>query len=311
MKLNKPKFWDYKKLNFLGILLLPLTFPIIINNFILKIRTKKKSSKIKSICVGNIYIGGTGKTPLSIEIVRILKKFNLAPVLIKKFYKDQIDEINLINSKNIEIIKNSSRYIALKEAEERGFKSIVLDDGFQDHSIYKDLSILCFNEKQLIGNGFTIPAGPLREPLSALRRSKIILINGKKNEDFENKIKSINNEINIFYSKYIAQNSHKFLNENILAFAGIGNPENFFDLLKENNINVEKKISFPDHYNYSKKELDKLLKISKENNLKLLTTEKDFFRIKHFNITDIDYLTIKLEIINEELFEKELKKHLI
>ena len=310
MQLKKPLFWS-KNNNLYSFILFPFSLLIQLLFFFKNIFLKTKKISIPVICVGNIYIGGTGKTPLSIEIVRILKKFNLAPVLIKKFYKDQIDEINLINSKNIEIIKNSSRYIALKEAEERGFKSIVLDDGFQDHSIYKDLSILCFNEKQLIGNGFTIPAGPLREPLSALRRSKIILINGKKNEDFENKIKSINNEINIFYSKYIAQNSHKFLNENILAFAGIGNPENFFDLLKENNINVEKKISFPDHYNYSKKELDKLLKISKENNLKLLTTEKDFFRIKHFNTIDIDYLTIKLEIINEELFEKELKRHLI
>ena len=310
MKLKKPLFWS-KNNNLYSFILFPFSLLIQLLFFLKNIFLKTKKISIPVICVGNIYIGGTGKTPLSIEIVRILKKFNMAPVLVKKFYTDQFDEIDLINSKNIEIIKNSSRYIALKEAEERGFKSVVLDDGFQDHSIYKDLSILCFNEKQLIGNGFTIPAGPLREPLSALRRSKIILINGKKNEDFENKIKSINNEINIFYSKYIAQNSHKFLNENILAFAGIGNPENFFDLLKENNINVEKKISFPDHYNYSKKELDKLLKISKENNLKLLTTEKDFFRIKHFNTTDIDYLTIKLEIINEELFEKELKKHLI
>ncbi|MGA0811692.1 MAG: tetraacyldisaccharide 4'-kinase [Pelagibacteraceae bacterium] len=310
MKLKKPLFWS-KNNNLFSFILFPFSLLIQLLFFFKNFFLKTKKISIPVICVGNIYLGGTGKTPLSIEIVRILKKFNMAPVLVKKFYTDQFDEIDLINSKNIEIIKNSSRYIALKEAEERGFKSIVLDDGFQDHSIYKDLSILCFNEKQLIGNGFTIPAGPLREPLSALRRSKIILINGKKNEDFENKIKSINNEINIFYSKYIAQNSHKFLNENILAFAGIGNPENFFDLLKENNINVEKKISFPDHYNYSKKELDKLLKISKENNLKLLTTEKDFFRIKHFNITDIDYLTIKLEIINEELFEKELKKHLI
>ena len=310
MKLKKPLFWS-KNNNLYSFILFPFSLLIQLLFFFKNIFLKTKKISIPVICVGNIYLGGTGKTPLSIEIVRILKKFNMAPVLVKKFYTDQFDEIDLINSKNIEIIKNSSRYIALKEAEERGFKSIVLDDGFQDHSIYKDLSILCFNEKQLIGNGFTIPAGPLREPLSALRRSKIILINGKKNEDFENKIKSINNEINIFYSKYIAQNSNKFLNENILAFAGIGNPENFFDLLKENNINVEKKISFPDHYNYSKKELDKLLKISKENNLKLLTTEKDFFRIKHFNTTDIDYLTIKLEIINEELFEKELKKHLI
>ena len=310
MKLKKPLFWS-KNNNLYSFILFPFSLLIQLLFFFKNIFLKTKKISIPVICVGNIYLGGTGKTPLSIEIVRILKTFNMAPVLVKKFYKDQFDEIDLINSKNIEIIKNSSRYIALKEAEERGFKSVVLDDGFQDHSIYKDLSILCFNEKQLIGNGFTIPAGPLREPLSALRRSKIILINGKKNEDFENKIKSINNEINIFYSKYIAQNSHKFLNENILAFAGIGNPENFFDLLKENNINVEKKISFPDHYNYSKKELDKLLKISKENNLKLLTTEKDFFRIKHFNTTDIDYLTIKLEIINEELFEKELKRHLI
>ena len=310
MKLKKPLFWS-KNNNLFSFILFPFSLLIQLLFFFKNIFLKTKKISIPVICVGNIYLGGTGKTPLSIEIVRILKKFNMAPVLVKKFYKDQFDEIDLINSKNIEIIKNSSRYIALKEAEERGFKSVVLDDGFQDHSIYKNLSILCFNEKQLIGNGFTIPAGPLREPLSALKRSKIILINGKKNEDFENKIKSINNEINIFYSKYIAQNSNKFLNENILAFAGIGNPENFFDLLKENNINVEKKISFPDHYNYSKKELDKLLKISKENNLKLLTTEKDFFRIKHFNITDIDYLTIKLEIINEELFEKELKKHLI
>ena len=310
MKLKKPLFWS-KNNNLFSFILFPFSLLIQLLFFLKNIFLKTKKISIPVICVGNIYLGGTGKTPLSIEIVRILKKFNMAPVLVKKFYTDQFDEIDLINSKNIEIIKNSSRYIALKEAEERGFNSVVLDDGFQDHSIYKDLSILCFNEKQLIGNGFTIPAGPLREPLSALRRSKIILINGKKNEDFENKIKSINNEINIFYSKYIAQNSHKFLNENILAFAGIGNPENFFDLLKENNINVEKKISFPDHYNYSKKELDKLLKISKENNLKLLTTEKDFFRIKHFNTIDIDYLTIKLEIINEELFEKELKRHLI
>ena len=310
MKFKKPLFWS-KNNNLFSFLLFPFSLLVQFLSFLKNIFLKTKKISIPVICVGNIYLGGTGKTPLSIELVRILKKFNMEPVLVKKFYKDQFDEIDLINSKNIEIIKNSSRYIALKEAEERGFKSVVLDDGFQDHSIYKDLSILCFNEKQLIGNGFTIPAGPLREPLSALKRSQILLINGKKNEGFENKIKSINNKINIFYSKYTAQNSNKFLNENILAFAGIGNPENFFDLLKENNINVEKQISFPDHYNYSQKELDKLLKISRENNLKLLTTEKDFFRIKHFNITDVDYLTIKLEIINEDLFEKELRKHLI
>ena len=161
MKFKKPLFWS-KNNNLYSFILFPFSLLIQLLFFFKNIFLKPKKISIPVICVGNIYLGGTGKTPLSIEIVRILKKFNMAPVLVKKFYKDQLDEIDLIKSKNIEIIKNSSRYVALKEAEERGFKSIVLDDGFQDLSIYKDLSILCFNEKQLIGNGFTIPAGPFR-----------------------------------------------------------------------------------------------------------------------------------------------------
>ena len=233
------------------------------------------------------------------------------PVLIKKFYKDQLDEIELINSKKIKMIKNTSRYEAVKEAEKKKFKSIVLDDGFQDHSIKKSLSILCFNEKQLIGNGFTIPSGPLREPLRAVKRAQMILINGKKNKSFEKKIKNINDKISFFYSNYLPQNLNKFLNENILAFAGIGNPDNFFDLLIQNNINVKKTISFPDHYNYSRKDINKLVNFSKKKNLMLLTTEKDYFRIKHFNLTNVNYLKIKIEIDNKKKFQNELKNHLI
>ena len=186
MNFKKPKFWK-KRNNLFSILLLPFSFLIIILSFIKeKLSTSKKVS-IPVICIGNIYIGGTGKTPLSIELIKILKKMNMNPVLVKKFYKDQIDEENLAVSKNIKIIKKNSRLAALKEAERRKFNCIVLDDGYQDYSIHKNLSILCFNEKQLIGNGFTLPAGPLREPLNSVKRSHIIIINGKKNKDFEKK----------------------------------------------------------------------------------------------------------------------------
>ena len=309
MNFKKPKFWK-KRYNLFSILLLPFSFLIIILSFIKeKLSTSKKVS-IPVICIGNIYIGGTGKTPLSIELIKILKKMNMNPVLVKKFYKDQIDEENLAVSKNIKIIKKNSRLAALKEAERRKFNCIVLDDGYQDYSIHKNLSILCFNEKQLIGNGFTLPAGPLREPLNSVKRSHIIIINGKKNKDFEKKIKSINSKVTFFYSKYTPLNVKKFLNKEILAFAGIGNPENFFDLLKEKKINVKRQISFPDHYNYSKNEIQNLLKISKENNLKLLTTEKDFFRIKKYKFENIDYLSIKVDIINLKKFETEIKRYL-
>ena len=309
MKLQKPKFWS-KKNSFYSFLLLPISIFIQFLFFFKKEFSKRKKISLPVICVGNIYIGGTGKTPLSLELVRILQKLNMKPVLIKKLYKEHVDEFNLLESKKIKVIKNSSRYEALLEAEKKQFKSVVLDDGFQDHSIYKNLSILCFNAKQLIGNGLTLPAGPLREPLSTIKYSQIILINGKKNEIFEKKLKSINKNIKIFYSRYVPINIKKYLNQNLLVFAGIGNPENFFELLRENKMRIKKQISFPDHYNYSQNEIKNLITISKKKGLKILTTEKDFFRIKHYNLSKINYLNIKLEITNKVSFEKEIKKYL-
>ena len=309
MKLQKPKFWS-KKNSFYSFLLLPISIFIQFLFFFKKEFSKRKKISLPIICVGNIYIGGTGKTPLSLELVRILQKLNMKPVLIKKLYNEHVDEFNLLESKKIKVIKNSSRYEALLEAEKKQFKSVVLDDGFQDHSIYKNLSILCFNAKQLIGNGLTLPAGPLREPLSTIKYSQIILINGKKNEIFEKKLKSINKNIKIFYSRYVPINIKKYLNQNLLVFAGIGNPENFFELLRENKMRIKKQISFPDHYNYSQNEIKNLITISKKKGLKILTTEKDFFRIKHYNLSKINYLNIKLEITKKVSFEKEIKKYL-
>ena len=94
----------------------------------------------------------------------------------------------------------------------------------------------------------------------------------------------------------------------MLAFAGIGNPDNFFNLLEKNNLKIFKKISFPDHYNYSKKELDNLIEYSVKNNLKIITTEKDYFRISHFKFSEIEYLNVKLEIKNNDKFEEEIRK---
>ena len=100
------------------------------------------------------------------------------------------------------------------------------------------------------------------------------------------------------------------MTKNLLAFAGIGNSENFFNLLETNNLKVIEKISFPDHYDYSLKELNNLIDLSVKKNLKLITTEKDFFRIKHHGLSQIQYLGVDLEIENINNFEKEIKKYL-
>ena len=305
MKIFKPKFW-HKEKSFLAFFLFPLSlFLLFLINF-KKIIEKKKKFPIPVICVGNIYIGGTGKTPLCIKLVEILKESNKKVAIIKKFYKTHEDEFKLIEAKKIKLFKGPSRNQSINKAAIDKFDCVILDDGFQDTSIIKDLNIICFNEEQLTGNGMTLPSVPLREPFSALRNAQIIVINGNHNEDFEKKIKAISNNISIYYSEYLPTNSKKFINQNLLAFAGIGNPNNFFNLLEKNNLQVVKKISFPDHYSYSTKELNNLMNYSIKNNLKIITTEKDYFRIKHHKFLQIQFLQVKLQIKDQNKFEKEV-----
>ena len=305
----KPKFWS-KKNSLLSLFLFPFSLLLRLLIMIKNTFINKESFSLPVICVGNIYLGGTGKTPVSIEIVEILKKNNIRTAIIKKSYTAHTDEFKMIESRNIPLFTNKLRSEAIRDAESNKYDCVVMDDGFQDSKINAKLNIICFNNKQLIGNGFTLPSGPLREPLSALKRTQIIIINGNKNHEFEHKIKNISKNIKIYYSKYLPLNINSFKNHNLLAFAGIGNPENFFDLLEEYNLKIIKKVSFPDHYNYSKDELNKLVIFAEKNNLKLITTEKDFFRIKDLAMPQIKYLNIKLEILDKVSFENEIIKYL-
>ena len=301
MKFFKPKFWDKNEILFFPILLLPFSLLFKLFNFFKKLVTKTNKCSIPIICVGNIYLGGTGKTPLCIEIFSLLKDLNKNPVFIRKKYSSYQDEANL--QKKIGLLYESKKRInALRDAIHNKANVAILDDGFQDFTIKKDLSIICFNERQWIGNGFLIPSGPLREELSALNRANCVVINGKKNTDIENKILEKNKAIKIFYTKYAAQNINEFKNEKVICFAGIANPNAFFDLLKDNDINILEEMSFPDHYNYSDNVLTNLINKAKEKNAILLTTEKDFFRIEENHRKNIKHLTIKVEIENKKQF---------
>lgn len=244
MNFFKPKFWDKTEISLLSLFLYPIALVIKLLTFLKLFLTKKNQCSIPIICVGNIYLGGTGKTPLSIEIYSILKNLNMNPAFIRKKYQSFQDEIEL-EKQTGPIYQNKKRIEAIKEAIQNNIDVAILDDGFQDFSINKDLSVVCFNEKQWIGNGLTIPSGPLREDLSSLKRTNLVFINGEKNADIESKIYNKNKGIKIYYTKYKPTNINEFKNKNVLAFAGIGNPTNFFDLLKKNNINIIEEKNFP------------------------------------------------------------------
>ena len=307
MKLYKPRFWDRRKFSVWPYILFP--FSIIVNLInLLKFKySKKEKFNVPIITVGNIYLGGTGKTPLCIEIFQILRSLKLNPAFVKKYYDEHSDERKLLE-KSGKVFSNQQRSEAIKLLIEEKFRVAILDDGFQDPNINSDISIVCFNEKQWIGNGFVIPSGPLREALTSLKRCNYVFINGDQNLNIENTISKFNADIKIFYTKYKLLNLDNIKDKRVLAFAGIGNPKNFFDLLKDNNIQVVKTAIFPDHYNFKKIDIFNLNKKAKELNSFLVTTEKDYSRLNNEDKKNIICLKIELFIDKKKEFTNELKK---
>ena len=307
MKIKRPIFWD--SLNLIALLLVPFSLVIIILNF-LKIFNIQKTFKIKTICVGNIYLGGTGKTPLTIKINNILKN-KFRTVFIKKRYKDQIDEQKVL-SKYGKLICLSFREIALKIAQTKKYQLAILDDGLQDKTINYDIKIVCFNSSELIGNGLVLPAGPLRERVSNILNYDVAFLNGEKNsEEFKKFLKKINPNLKIFKAKYIPTNIKTFkLNNEYLIFSGIGNPDEFKKTLKKCKFKIKKSITYPDHYAYKNSDIKKIKDIAKNKKLKILTTEKDYNRLSNKDKKNIQYLGIELKIEKEFEFKKYLLNNL-
>ena len=308
MKFRKPKFWDQNSISALSILLLPLSKVYSLINFLRKVFGANKKFPIPIICVGNIYLGGTGKTPLVKKIFEITKSLGKNPGFIKKDYNFLKDEINMLK-KIGKTFTCKNRVKGIISLINNKHDIAILDDGFQDFSIRSNFSILCFNSNQLLGNGFVIPSGPLRENLNAILRADCLVINGDKNLEFESKIRKIskNKKLFIFYSKYRIKNFDKLINKKITAFAGIGNPSNFFNLLKENNLNLVNSFSFPDHHNYSEKDFKK---ISADKSTIIVTTEKDYNRMTEEQRINYEQIEIELEIENEDEFADLINKYI-
>ena len=305
MNLKKPKFWDYKKPNIIAYLLLPIAFLIQIFVFLFR-KTNAQKFKIKIICVGNIYIGGTGKTSLSIKLNEILNQKKIKSCFVKKFYKNQVDEQNLLRN-NGKLFLSSKRIDAITKAEKENYDVVILDDGLQDKSIEPDINFVCFNNANWIGNGMTIPAGPLREKIDNLKYYEHVFLNGNLEnlEKIKEEILRVNSKINIHIGKYEPVNIDEFNKEDkYLVFSGIGNHKTFISMLNNNGIKIIKDIEFSDHHKYKKNEIDKIINEANRLSCKLITTEKDFLRLEKNFINKIKFVKSELKIIDEKKFIK-------
>lgn len=305
MKLKKPKFWNKGKSSILPYILLPLSILLQILNSANKLISKKKSyQNIKTICVGNIYVGGTGKTSLSMKLYEIFSKKNIKTCFIKKNYSNQKDEQKILDNKG-KLFKSKKRAQSLQEAIYKNYEIAIFDDGLQDHSINYDLTFVCFNNLNWIGNGFTIPSGPLRESFKTIKDHKNIFVTGNLTnlESIKKEILKINPQSNILTAIYVPLNLHEFdKKEKYLVFSGIGNHESFVSMLKSNGLNIIKDLEFPDHYNYSDQIIYDITSQAKKLNCKILTTEKDFLRLKGNNSNEIKFIKSELKINNENDF---------
>ncbi len=300
MNIKKPKFWDFKKPNLISYLLIPFTIPLLINNFFLN-KKNKKIKEIKSICVGNIYIGGTGKTPSTIKLYEILRKIEPQICTGKKFYSNHEDE-KIILEKKTNLICEDNREKIIQIAIKKKQKIIIFDDGLQDKKLDFDLKFVCFEAENWIGNGKLIPAGPLREKISSLKKyDAVFLKDSELNKNVQEIIKNYNQNIEVFHTSYQIKNFRSFdLSKKFLVFSGIGNPKNFMNTLNKNNFKIIDQIIFSDHYNYKQEDIDFIKNRAKKINAEIITTEKDFVKISKFDNKNINLLEIELKIENEK-----------
>ena len=288
--MKTPK-WFLKR-NLLSWSLCPLSlFYLIGSKIVFNFRKMHEySSRRPVICFGNILSGGVGKTP----IVRQVAKFFDAPVVMRGYKKsaetgDVGDEAKMLSNDNILVHVGDRKSNLVLLNKQKSNSPIIMDDGFQNSSIKKDISVLVFDEAIGFGNGFLLPAGPMREKKSAIIRADAIILIKRKNiaKGF-----ALPTNIPVFkaYNKEMCPYNNK---TNVVAFAGIGYPKKFFENIP---CNVVEKISFPNHYQYSDDDIKKLIEKAKDKNAKLLTTEKDWVRLPDWAKKDIKFSALDTEI---------------
>ena len=263
--------------------------------------TKPYQSKLPVICIGNFTLGGTGKTPLSIKLSEVLKELGWEPSFLSRGYKGQIAGPLLVSKKehnakdvgdeplllshHAPTIISKNRVEGVWLIEQRSSNIIIMDDGFQNPTVQKNLSLIAIDSATGLGNGRIFPAGPLRAPLEfQLPKADAIIITGS-NEKEKSKIRDLlradyNFKKPILSGHLSAPNNTEWLQEKpILAYAGIGRPEKLFQSLEDAGGKVIRRIPFPDHHNFTKKDADHLTELALKDDLQLVTTEKDHVRI--------------------------------
>lgn len=250
------------------------------------------------LCIGNLTLGGAGKTPTAIAVAEILRAAGREPYVLSRGYggtiaaPERVDaaahravdvgDEPLLLARLVPTMVARDRVLGANSAAAMGANSIVMDDGFQNPSLRKDLSMLVVDGRRGIGNGKVFPAGPLRAPLeNQLGRAQAMLVMGPGPAGEALAAVAQAHGLQVFHGQLEpdAKAVEALKGHPVLAFAGIGDPEKFFATLRGAGIDVREEVAFPDHHHYRRIEARNLIERAERERLILVTTEKDLARL--------------------------------
>lgn len=288
-----PKFWQQQK-GWQSCLLYPFSKLYEFGVYVNTCSIQQKTPPVPVICIGNLTLGGAGKTPTAIAIAQVLRKENIKIHFISRGYGRTLKDIRQVNlnkdtsstvgdeplllAQAAPTWVGPNRYDLIVLAHQEGAQVTILDDGLQNPSIRKNLSILVVDSKLGFGNGLVFPAGPLRISLEeGLQDIDAVLVIGPSNLALEEGIQQYSNAP--IFRASPALEVPKNIGKKVIVFAGIAYPSKFFEGLKALGFDILEAHSFPDHHHLSEKEFQKLLKKSQKYKAPLVTTQKDFVRL--------------------------------
>ncbi len=316
--MKAPHFWNSK--NIISTLLLPFSWVYYFASKANYARITPTELPIPVICVGNLTVGGAGKTPVAMHIGEMLKNKNINAFFISRGYGGtqksavrvdtkihsavQVGDEPLLLARILPTIVGKNRLEAANLAIKQGAQAIIMDDGFQNPALKKNLSFIVVDRRLSFGNERLLPAGPLRETvISGLKRADAIIIINPANF-----MPTSLPDIPFLLARSHAKESMLTLkNKKIIAFCGIAIPHKFYHMLSEAGAEIAETISFADHYRYTVKDLAFLHRKAKEQNALLVTTSKDAARMaKDFEqeIKDIHVAEMELVFENEKKLEE-------
>lgn len=307
MRCNTPAFWA-KKNSALAMALKPLSYLYaVISHYRYRAVTPAKMDK-PVICIGNITAGGAGKTPVAIAICQILQQQGVVTAFLSRGYggkhtgphrvdreKDNAQEVGdepLLLSRYAPTWVAKQRVLGAKAAIKAGAGVIIMDDGFQNPSVKKDLSFLVIDGSFGVGNGCIIPSGPLRETLDeALKRCDAVIVIGQDKTHITARIPA---SIPVIFASMEPYTVPNIAGKKCVAFAGIGNPEKFFATLSSIGADLVMAHKFPDHYMYSEQDIASLLQDASKHSAQLVTTEKDWVRLPRMAKEQVVFLPVSI-----------------